>query len=75
MVDFEKEFPFVNFEQKSKNVLLILEDSYVDGEPVMDLEKLDGKYEFGIHKKIFNAFSDEYDMDIYNKIIKMRRKK
>ena len=70
-----EEFPLVNFQNKSKNVIIVLEDSFIDGNPIIDVEKLDGEYVYGIHKKFYDHFIDEWNMEIHNKTIKMRRKK
>lgn len=68
------QFPLVNFQNKSKNVITILEDSFIDGRPVVDMEQLDGDYVYGIHKQFYDCFVNEWDMEVHSKTIKMRRK-
>jgi hypothetical protein len=73
-MDIEDVFPLVNFQQKSNITIMILDNSYVDGLPVIDMSQLDGDYCYGIHKKIFDYFSPNYNIEIIHQTIKMKRK-
>jgi len=67
-------FPFVNIHQKSNKTFVILEGSFVDGLSAVDVEKLDGDYVFGIHKKLYDHIIGEFDMEIHNQTIKCKRR-
>lgn len=68
------DFPLVNVHQKSNKTIVILEDSFIDGLPVIDTEKLDGEYVYGIHKKLYDHLIGEFDLEIHNKTLKCKRR-
>jgi hypothetical protein len=69
-----EDFPFVNIHKKSNRTMVILEDSTVDGLPAVDVERLDGDYVYGIHKRLYDLLSVDFDLVIMNKTIKCKRR-